>query len=261
MPTYAILGATGQTGSEIVKALLPTSAHLNIYARSRSRLEKKFPSISTAVNVSLFIGDLSDTSLLASCLSSADVIFSTVAQNRNEPGCSIAQQTAFAIVQALEPQRKSGVKIPYVVFLSSGSVDPNNPHQRETGYQFMYNWVLYHIYEDLRKAIKHLQDKAWIPLIVASAGAIVHDPAEHAVELTDDPLKASQIESYADLAKGMIAMGDAGDKWKGKYVSMKVNEGRPIDGNPIALLRYLLPNLLASICPPLWRLGKGYWPA
>jgi hypothetical protein len=61
MTTYAILGATGQTGSEIVKALLPTSAHLNIYARSQARLEAQFPHISTAPNVALFIGDLSDT--------------------------------------------------------------------------------------------------------------------------------------------------------------------------------------------------------
>lgn len=81
MPTYAVLGATSQIGSEIVKALLPTSNHLNIYARSRTRLESKFPSISSARNVTLFIGDLSDTALFSSCLANADAILSAIATN------------------------------------------------------------------------------------------------------------------------------------------------------------------------------------
>ena len=91
MPTYAILGATSQTGSESLKLLLPTSAHLNVYARSASRLQLKHPTPSSAPNVTMFIGELSDTALLASCLLDAVTVFSTVAQNQTEPGCSIPQ--------------------------------------------------------------------------------------------------------------------------------------------------------------------------
>jgi nucleoside-diphosphate-sugar epimerase len=260
MTTYAILGATGQTGSEIVKALLPTSAHLNIYARSQARLEAQFPHISTAPNVTLFIGDLSDTSLLTSCISNADVILSTVAQNRNEPGCSIAQRTALAIIDALEPRRLLGDRIPNLVFLSSGSLDPGNLNQETLGHKAMY-WVLHHIYDDLKAAIKLLHANPWVPLVIASASGLVHDSKDYPVELTEDLTRVAPLQSYASLAKGMIAMGDEAGRWTGKYVAMRVNDGKPIGGNPLALLRYLLPNLLASLCPPLWVLGKDWWPA
>jgi hypothetical protein len=259
MPTYGILGATGQTGSEIVKALLPTSNHLNLYCRSRSRLEAKFPSISSSPNVTLFIGDLSETSLLSSCLSNADVILSTVAQNQNEPGCSVAQRTALAIIQALEPLRRGSQNIPPLVFLASGAVDPRNPARNDLPFRFMH-WVLHHIYDDLEAAIKLLQQNPWIPLIVACPGGIVHDEA-HEVELSGDVDEASPLLSYADLASGMIKMAEGNAEWEGKYVAMRVNKGKKIEGNPLALLRYLLPNLLASLCPPLWWWGKDWWPA
>jgi uncharacterized protein YbjT (DUF2867 family) len=119
--TYAALGATGQTGSEIVKALLPTEAHLNIYARSLTRLESQFPSIQSAPNVTIFIGNLFNTELLTSCLPNSDVILSSVAQNRNKPGLSVAQRTALAIIQALESRRSNPENLPTVVFLSSPS--------------------------------------------------------------------------------------------------------------------------------------------
>ncbi|KAI9633747.1 uncharacterized protein MKK02DRAFT_28520 [Dioszegia hungarica] len=259
MPTYAILGATGQTGSEIVKALLPTSNHLNLYCRSRARLEAKFPSISSSPSVTLFIGDLSDTSLLSSCLSNADVILSTVAQNQNEPGCSVAQRAALAVIQALEPLRKAGKDIPSLVFLASGSVDPRNPARDQLGFRFIH-WVLHHVYDDLEAAIKLLQQAPWVPLIIACPGGIVHDQV-HEVELSGDINEASPLLSYADLARGMIQMAQSKGNWEGKYVAMKVNKGKKIQGNPLALLRYLLPNLLASLCPPLWWWGKDWWPA
>src|SRR5271170_4731641 len=98
MPVYAILGATGATGSELVKYLLPrTDVHLNVYARSASKLHALHPGISTAENVTRYIGPLSDTALITSCLHSAAVVFGCVAQNINEPGCSIAQRTAHVI--------------------------------------------------------------------------------------------------------------------------------------------------------------------
>jgi hypothetical protein len=239
MPTYAILGATGQTGSEIVTLLLPTTNHLNIYVRSKAKLISQFPGIDNAQNVTLFVGELHNTTVLNECIADADVILSTVAQNRNEPGCSIAQRSAFAIIQALEPKRSSG-KCPTVVFI---------------------HWVLHHIYDDLEAAVRLFQVNPWIPLVIACPGGLIHQQTPHSVELTTDITKASPFQSYVDLAKGMIEMGEQGEKLNGKYVSMTVNEGKAIGGNPAALLRYLLPNFLASVCPPLWWLGKNFWPA
>lgn len=260
MLTYAILGATGQTGSEIVRQLLPTDAHLNIYARSRERLEDQFPSISSKPNVSLFIGDLDDGQLLASCLDKVDVVLSAVAQNRNEPGCSIAQRTALAIVHALESKRKgTSGKCPTLVFIASAAVDPDRAANHTLSVRIMH-WVIYHVYTDLEKAIKLLQSHPWIPTIIACPGGLVHaDP--HSVELVPTD-QVSDLMSYADVARAMIMMGGPeGARWKGKYVGIKVNDGKMIKGNPLSLFRYLLPNLLAMICPPLWWWGKDWWPA
>ncbi|KAK4701182.1 hypothetical protein P7C70_g5059, partial [Phenoliferia sp. Uapishka_3] len=256
MPTYAILGATGQTGSELVKLLLPTSAHLNVYARNAARLEEKHPGLSAASNVTTFIGDLSNTVLLASCLADADVVLSTVAQNQNEPGCSIAQRTAQAIIEALEGRQD---KCPTVVFLASFSVDPNNVKNQAFGARCLHN-VLHHVYTDLEKSIVLLQSHPWIPLVVAAPGGLVHHDSTYTVELTSDTALASPLTGYADLARGMIDMGDAGYKWKGEYVGMILNGGKAIEGNPLSLMRYLLPNMLAMVCPPLWRAGRNYWP-
>jgi len=258
--TYAILGATGQTGSEIVQALLPTKAHLNIYARSLTRLQSRFPSIQSAPNVTLFIGDLSNAELLASCLSNADVVLSSVAQNRNEPGLSVAQQTALAIIKALEPRRLSPKTLPTVVFLSSGAVMPDKiAEQNNTFAQRLVHWCIYWVYTDLEKSFELFEANPWVPVTIAAASALVHG-TEHDVKLVDDKEAASLIISYTDLAKGMIMMGNEGERWHGKHVAMWVNGGKKISGNPAALLRYLLPNLLAMVCPPLWWLFESYWP-
>jgi hypothetical protein len=255
MPTYAILGATGQTGSELLTQLIPTSAQLNIYARSSSKLALAHPNLPS--NVTPFIGDLSNTTLLQACIQNADIIFSTVAQNQNEPGCSIAQQTALALIKALEPRRLTG-DCPTVIFLASGAVDP--AHQAKQGIFFnVFYTFLIHIYTDLEKAIKLLQANPWIPVIIACPGGLVHDTL-HKVELVGDQSMASGLLSYKDLAAGMRQMADDPGRWEGKYVGMRVNEGEKIGGNPASLLRYLLPNILGTYAPFLWRLGRGWWP-
>jgi hypothetical protein len=257
MVTYAVLGATGQTGSEIVEALLPTPAHLNIYARSLDRLYTMHSDLITAANVTLFIGDLEDNKLLTACVEDADIVLSTVAQNRNEPGCSFAQRTSWAMIQALKPKRTTG-NCPVVVFLASAGIDPNVPLNKIFPRNIAH-CVLYHVYTDLERSIELLQSHPWIPLVIAAAGGLVHDEPR-GIELTGKTETSSKLLSYADLARGMIQMGDEdGEKWSGRWVGMIASQGKPIKGNPLALLRYLLPNLLAMICPPLWWLGRNWW--
>jgi len=123
----------------------------------------------------------------------------------------------------------------------------------------MMYWVLYHIYTDLEIAIRQLQEHEWIPLIVATPGGLIHNVG-HRIELTTDPLQMSGLLPYPDLARGMIQMGTEGEEWVGKYVGVRTNGGEKVGGNPLMLARYLLPNLLAMVCPTLWWLGKDYWP-
>jgi hypothetical protein len=116
-------------------------------------------------------------------------------------------------------------------------------------------WVLHHIYDDLKAAIKLLHANPWVPLVIASASGLAHDSKDYPVELTEDLTRVAPLQSYASLDKVMIAMGDEADRWTSKYVAMRVNDGKPVGWNRLALLRYLLPNLLASLCPPLWVLA------
>ena len=88
------------------------------------------------------MGDLSSADLLKECLRNVNVIFGAVAQNSNEPGCSIAQRTAHTVVSALESLRKEegpSFKCPILVFLSSASLNP----------RFMGDapWILQWIFE------------------------------------------------------------------------------------------------------------------
>lgn len=145
-------------------------------------------------------------------------------------------------------------RLPTVVFLFSSSL---NPRCSGIGHWLLYH-TLVHDYGDLEKAIAYLRTHEWIPLVIAviaEVGGIVHDRAS-GVTLTDQ--QGSPLISYPDVAQAMVLM-EEDDKWIGKAVGMVVNEGRPIEANGAALLRYLLPNLLATLCPPLWRLGRNYW--
>ncbi len=119
--TYAILGATGQTGSELTKHLISRNdLHLNLYARSQSKLLSVDTTIPSNPNITLFIGSIDDTSVITSCLKDTSVVFATVAQNHNDPECSIARRSAHSIIEALVSLRKQGgdgFVCPTVVFL------------------------------------------------------------------------------------------------------------------------------------------------
>lgn len=108
MPTYAMLGATGNTGLNILRVLTKTQSyaqdpvHIHAYARSKSKLLSSHPDAASDDRVSIFAGVLEDLDLLASCLKGANAIFLAVAVSDNIPGCQIAQNTASLVIEALE---------------------------------------------------------------------------------------------------------------------------------------------------------------
>ncbi len=118
-----------------------------------------------------------------------------------------------------------------------------------------------YIYEDLRLAFEDFARHPWIPLIQAEPGMLVTDIAR-GVKLGGSDLSA--MVSYADLARGMVQMAeeDDGKRWVGKGVPVSSTGGKAIKGNPVEIvLKYALPGLLSSWCPPLWRFGRsmGWW--
>lgn len=107
------------------------------------------------------------------------------------------------------------------------------------------------MYTDLERSFELFKANPWVPVVTAAASALVHDVG-HDVVSVDDEECASLIISYTDLAKGMIMMGNGGEKRHGQHVAMIVNGGKKIGGSPAALLRYPIPNLFAMVYPPLW---------
>ncbi|KAI4203531.1 MAG: hypothetical protein LQ350_001720 [Teloschistes chrysophthalmus] len=221
MPTYAVLGATGATGGNILKLLIkdPSAPTINVYVRSKSKLLQQIPSVADLPNVKIFTGNLSDTALIASCLENADAVFSTVASNDNMPGTHIAQDTAQSIVVALMDLRmtKPGVKLPTIVWLSSASV---NPFYYKQGPALLH-WVLMnsfsYVYTDLMHAETYLKmHQKWLKAVFIQPGGLVEDKQRgHAVSTE----KTQTFLSYADLAAGMIEVAEKGGyDWQGVSV-------------------------------------------
>ena len=203
------------------------------------------------------MGDLSNVDLLKNCLRDVDVIFSAVAQNLNEPGCSIAQRTAHSIVSALEALRREEgptFKCPILVFLSSASLNPTFSSHKPR----LLHWVLergcFYVYGDLKKSIEYLKQQSWIPLVIAEPTALTND-ISRGYELSLK--KVSPGVSYDDLARGMVQMAEeeGGRQWVGKGVGVKATGKVKIQYLP--LIRYLVVGLISYYIPASWGFLRG----
>ncbi|KAL3428811.1 hypothetical protein BDV09DRAFT_201225, partial [Aspergillus tetrazonus] len=84
-----------------------TDIKLNIYVRSRSKLERLVPSVASDARATIFEGSLQDPALIRACLSGATTIIATVGENENIPGVNILRDCARAIIDALSALRAS----------------------------------------------------------------------------------------------------------------------------------------------------------
>jgi uncharacterized protein YbjT (DUF2867 family) len=103
MPSYAILGATGNVGGAVLKVLLQSlDAQIHAYCRSKQKLAKLSPEILDNKRVQIFKGTLEESELLANCLRGTRAVFLAIAQSGNKPGNTIAIDTARQVISALE---------------------------------------------------------------------------------------------------------------------------------------------------------------
>ena len=192
------------------------------------------------------------------------MIFSVVAQNVNEPGCSIAVRVAKGVVEALEALKNAGGeswRCPKLVFLSSQSLNAQAKDEIPRPILWLLHQAAWYVYKDLENAIEYLKSFQWIPLILAEPGGLLNEaPNKEGVRVSE--YEHSGFISYADLAKGMVLMVEEGqeEKWVGKEVGIVVGE-EPSAWKRMALARWLLPGLLASWVPTLWKMGTrlGAW--
>lgn len=211
MPSYAVLGATGATGGNILKLLIKDPKNtINVYVRSKSKLIKQIPDVASNPSVKVFTGNLSDTSLIASCLENTDAVFSTVASNDNMPGTHIAQDTAQSMVVALMDIRmsKPQAKLPTIVWLSSASVNEKFYSQAPAFVHWLLSTSFSYVYTDLAHAENYLKlHQKWLKVVFIQPGGLVED-SQHGHALSTE--KQQTFLSYADLAAGMIEVAEKG---------------------------------------------------
>lgn len=278
MPTYALLGATGSTGSAILNHLLthPSPAlTLNLYVRSTAKLYKLQPSLSPTLpkhpTINIFEGTLETPDVLARALKGADVIFSCVAENANIPGLTIATDAAEAIIrvcEGLRGQEKGEYKAPLVVVLSSSSMNPKLAATTPRPVKWIVNTALNWTYADLRRAealYRSLHDSSrdkkeaeLLTVIFAQPGGLVpaiekDKPTGHVLSTEE----SSMMVSYADLGVGMVEMAERWEElglgWKG----VSVNATGAVRWDTWEKFKVLSIGVVANWAPGVWGWGRG----
>jgi hypothetical protein len=220
MPTYAILGATGQVGSSILDVLLKqqqgsspeTKANtqdpisIRAFVRSKQRLLTMRPSLSSQSNTTIHEGQITNTTLLASCIANTRAVFLCVAATDNVPYCSIAQETAHTVLAAMETisKSKSGDRLPEkLVILSSASLEPYLMGDLPAPFRVVMHAAASWVYADLRLAETYLRSHTpkGVELVFIKPGGLVHDtPVGHKLSTT----RQETFLSFADLGAGMV---------------------------------------------------------
>ena len=237
MPTYALLGATGSTGSAILRSLLsqpPKDLTLNAFARSKAKLLTAFPELeksdgSNGFNINIIEGLPSDEAKMQECLNDADVVMTCIASNYSSPGMSLIYDTTAAIVAALKREQESlgaDYKPPTIIQLRSISLNPILSAVEPWFARNMASFAFYYVYKDLERAGD---------LLVGSAAAepklldyiFVDPPSIHDADGTtptgyklvlEPPLE--QVLSYADLGKAFCEVAGRRDEFLGRGIGV-----------------------------------------
>lgn len=160
MPIHAILGATGGTGSAILRYFLSSQIpdlRINILVRSKSKLLQAFPQLESAssATITIFEAPISDKSALQACLKGASTIYSCVATNHASRKVDITFTTADRLIAALGQLRQdegSEYRAPAVVLIRSLSLNSDVKINVPGFMKSFFIWAIWFIYEDLIKA-------------------------------------------------------------------------------------------------------------
>ncbi|GAB7343439.1 hypothetical protein MBLNU457_1466t1 [Dothideomycetes sp. NU457] len=261
MVTYALLGATGSTGSAILRRLLsqtPENLTLNIFVRSRSKLISAFPQLEaqpppTAINI--YEGTPSDAPTLQKCLEQADVIMACIATNTSTPDVTVCHDVAAGIISALKARQQtqaSHYAPPTVIQIRSASLNPalcaTMPWIAKTMAQFCFHYV----YEDLRRACELYESASSAELL---RYIYVDPPSIHDPDGTDPTGYALVVEpegpltdvlSYADLGAAFVELAER----RAEFVDMAV--GVSATGKVNVTMDKLFPFIVTGFKSRIW---------
>lgn len=259
MPTHALLGATGGTGSAILRALLhdpQADIRLNILVRSKSKLLSAFPELETTAPfpVKITEGPISSVSVMKTCIRNADVIHMCIATNVPTSKNRVAQDTAETVVTALRGLREElggEFQAPTILVLRSGALNKEFIEHMPYVVHNLLFWTLYYVYHDLELACQYYESVA-----DGSGKTLLHfihvdPPGLHESGstltgyelLTDGTTKQpAQNLSYADLGAAFVEIAARRKEFSGQAVMVSATghveqHWLPLIGNFIAGLR------------------------
>ncbi|KAK6430054.1 hypothetical protein LTR95_013799 [Oleoguttula sp. CCFEE 5521] len=235
MPTHALLGATGATGSAILRALLlnpPKDLKLNVLVRSKSKLIAAFPDLTTKPTFPLVIteGPISSVEDMKSCIRGADVIHMCIATNVPTASNRVAQDTIETIVAALRELRAesgTGYVVPTILVLRSGSLNDEYNKAIPAPVHTFLMFALHYVYHDLDLACQYLKSvaeengKPLLHFIYVDPGSL-HDsgPTPTGYKFISDVMATPPQPSigYADLGAAFVELADRREEFRGQAV-------------------------------------------
>lgn len=231
MPTYALLGATGSTGSAILHCLLeqpPKDLTLNIFVRNKAKLVKAFPGLenTAAFAVKVIEGSPNNTTALQESLKGASVIFMCIATNESKRGTSVAYDTTTAIIDALillqKEQDASAYTKPAILFLRSTSLNETFAGHYSWLQYYVIWFCLNYVYSDLDRAAKLLPESPELLEYVYVDPPAIHDPdgtmrTGHELYTTG---AGTPGLNYADLGAAFCEIAERRDEFVGQGVGV-----------------------------------------
>ncbi|KAL4789035.1 hypothetical protein BDV19DRAFT_397541 [Aspergillus venezuelensis] len=230
MSTYAVLGATGATGSSALRHLLhnhPKIGRINVLARSPSKLLQAFPGLDRrrSPTIHIYEGNSTNAEALDACLDNASVLFMCVAQNDSPIGTTLVQDTVAAVIEAL--QRRQGHGQPgkcTVIQLRSASLNPALAVQVPRLAHRLVSFCLFAGYQDLRRACSLYEEAARanvLDFVLVDPPTLHHaqgtEPTGHRLIATE---KQAICLSYADLGVALCEIADRASEFHGRAVGV-----------------------------------------
>ncbi|KAI1810480.1 putative NAD-dependent epimerase/dehydratase [Poronia punctata] len=230
MPTYAVLGSTGNCGSALIRNLLDQSPEnrINAYCRNKGKLYRVVPEVVDNKNVAVFEGSFTDDKLMDDCLRGTKAVFMAVTSNDNVPGIRLNTDTALAVIRTLYRLRseigESKYVPPKLVLLSACCFDDHLARNMPKWFRPIMLRAASNVYLDLQRAEDVLRSHdQWVKSIFIKPAGLSPDIAR-GHQLTFD--EEESFVSYMDLANGMIeAATDEEGRFDGRNVGV-VNKVR-----------------------------------
>jgi putative NADH-flavin reductase len=275
MPTYALLGATGSTGSSVLRFLLsesPRDLKLNILVRSKTKLLAVFSNLeeTTSLKINIIEGDLTNPLFLQACLADASLVFMCIGQNESKSGSRLCHDTVSSILSALRAiraQQPNTYTAPLILQLRSASLNPVLARHAPYPVRKIVSFCLWYNYADIQRACALYE----VAAVEGLAEYIYVDPPTihdadgtqrtgYQLILTE---KQATALSYADLGAAMCEIARRGKEFKRMAVGVtatgKVRETWGV------LLRFLVDGGknrvigLVEESPLGWLLYSGLW--